>query len=185
MSLIVNTRRVLPVIVCAAACFVAGCKSDPPPAAAAPQAMPVQVSPVTLSPVPTLRHLRLHHQEPPFRHHAAADRRPHHQHPGEVGRRRQSRSGPHADRSAQAGRHGSVAAGNPGPEEGCSTTTTRFEVERQRKLYEAGVVSRDALDQAIQAYENSKADYEANTALTNTSEGAAPPTTRSAPPSTA
>ncbi len=43
----------------------------------------------------------------------------------------------------------------------------QIQVERQRKLFEAGVVSRDAYDQAIQAYENSKADYEANAALTN------------------
>jgi RND family efflux transporter MFP subunit len=34
------------------------------------------------------------------------------------------------------------------------------EVERQRKLFEAGVTSRDAYDQERQAYENSKADYE-------------------------
>lgn len=32
-------------------------------------------------------------------------------------------------------------------------------VERQRKLFAAGVTSRDALDQAEQAYANSKADY--------------------------
>jgi RND family efflux transporter MFP subunit len=42
-----------------------------------------------------------------------------------------------------------------------------IEVDRQRKLYEAGVVSRDTYDQANQAYLNSKADYEANAALTN------------------
>jgi RND family efflux transporter MFP subunit len=42
----------------------------------------------------------------------------------------------------------------------------KIEVDRQRKLYEAGVVSRDSYDQATQAYENSKADYEANSALT-------------------
>ena len=45
---------------------------------------------------------------------------------------------------------------------------TKIQVERQRKLFEAGVVSRDAYDQAIQAYENAKADYEANAALTDT-----------------
>jgi RND family efflux transporter MFP subunit len=44
----------------------------------------------------------------------------------------------------------------------------KIQVERQRKLFEAGVVSRDSFDQAIQAYENSKADYEANAALTDT-----------------
>ena len=34
------------------------------------------------------------------------------------------------------------------------------EVERQRKLFEAGVTSRDAYDQAQQAFQNAKADYE-------------------------
>ena len=34
------------------------------------------------------------------------------------------------------------------------------EVERQRKLFEAGVTSRDSYDQGQQAYQNSKADYE-------------------------
>ena len=45
---------------------------------------------------------------------------------------------------------------------------TEIQVERQRKLYESGVVSRDAFDQATQAYQNAKADYESNTALTDT-----------------
>jgi RND family efflux transporter MFP subunit len=45
---------------------------------------------------------------------------------------------------------------------------TKIQVERQRKLFEAGVVSRDAYDQASQAYENAKADYESNAALTDT-----------------
>lgn len=37
------------------------------------------------------------------------------------------------------------------------------EIERQRKLFEAGVTSRDAFEQAQQAYQNSKADYESAT----------------------
>jgi RND family efflux transporter MFP subunit len=44
------------------------------------------------------------------------------------------------------------------------------EVERQRKLFAAGVTSRDALDQAEQAYSNSKADYEAAMASRGTQE---------------
>jgi RND family efflux transporter MFP subunit len=35
-----------------------------------------------------------------------------------------------------------------------------IEVERQRKLFEAGVTSRSAYDQSRQAFENTKADYE-------------------------
>jgi RND family efflux transporter MFP subunit len=37
------------------------------------------------------------------------------------------------------------------------------EVDRQRKLFEAGVTSRDAYDQAQQAYQNAKADYDSAT----------------------
>ncbi len=40
----------------------------------------------------------------------------------------------------------------------------RIEVERQRRLYEGGVTSKQAYDQAVQAYENSKADWEASSA---------------------
>jgi RND family efflux transporter MFP subunit len=44
----------------------------------------------------------------------------------------------------------------------------KIEVDRQRRLFEAGVVSRDTYEQADQAYQNSKADYESNQALTDT-----------------
>lgn len=35
-----------------------------------------------------------------------------------------------------------------------------LEIDRQRKLFEAGIISRDVYEQAQQAYDNSKADYE-------------------------
>src|SRR5437879_13626962 len=38
------------------------------------------------------------------------------------------------------------------------------EVERQRGLYQAGVTSKQSYDQAIQAFENSKADWDCSTA---------------------
>jgi len=41
----------------------------------------------------------------------------------------------------------------------------KIELERQRKLFEQGVTSRDALDQAEQAYKNSQADYESTVAI--------------------
>jgi len=44
------------------------------------------------------------------------------------------------------------------------------EVERQRKLFAAGIISRDALDQAEQAYANSKADYQSAVSLRQTQE---------------
>lgn len=42
------------------------------------------------------------------------------------------------------------------------------EVERQKKLYEAGVTSKQSYDQAVQAFQNAKADYESSEALTGT-----------------
>jgi RND family efflux transporter MFP subunit len=45
-----------------------------------------------------------------------------------------------------------------------------IEQERQHKLFESGVTSRDAYDQAQQAYNNSKADYESAAALRKTQE---------------
>jgi RND family efflux transporter MFP subunit len=45
---------------------------------------------------------------------------------------------------------------------------SQVEVERQRKLFDAGVTSRDALDQAEQAYRNSKADYQSAVASRQT-----------------
>ncbi|MGA2169259.1 MAG: efflux RND transporter periplasmic adaptor subunit [Terracidiphilus sp.] len=44
------------------------------------------------------------------------------------------------------------------------------EIERQRKLFEAGVTSRDAYDQARQSYDNSRADYESAVGLRKTQE---------------
>ncbi len=38
----------------------------------------------------------------------------------------------------------------------------KLQVERQRKLFADGIISKDALDQAEQAYANSKADYESS-----------------------
>lgn len=45
-----------------------------------------------------------------------------------------------------------------------------IEVERQRKLFDAGVISRDAWEQAQQTYANTKADYEASVASRKTQE---------------
>lgn len=44
------------------------------------------------------------------------------------------------------------------------------EIERQRKLFAAGIISRDVLDQAEQAYSNTKADYESAVSLRKTQE---------------
>ena len=42
------------------------------------------------------------------------------------------------------------------------------EVERQRKLFQGGITSRDAYDQALQSFRNSKADYESSVATSST-----------------
>jgi RND family efflux transporter MFP subunit len=39
-----------------------------------------------------------------------------------------------------------------------------LEIERQRKLFEAGIISRDTLDQAEQSFQNTRADWQAATA---------------------
>jgi RND family efflux transporter MFP subunit len=166
VSQILSTRRVLPVIVCAAASLIAGCKSGPPPAAAA-QAMPVQVSSVTLSPV------------------ATSDT-----YVSTIKSRRSATMQPQIDgnivkmnvRSGDIVKAGQVLM-QIDPLKQTATVQSqqgtqaqkkavydyaKIDIERQRKLFEAGVVSRDAYDQAIQSYENSKADYDANAALTVT-----------------
>jgi len=45
-----------------------------------------------------------------------------------------------------------------------------LEQERQKKLFDAGIISRDTYEQAEQAYENTKADYQAAVATTKTQE---------------
>lgn len=44
------------------------------------------------------------------------------------------------------------------------------QIERQRKLFEAGIISRDIYEQAQQAFDNTKADYESAVALRKTQE---------------
>lgn len=46
----------------------------------------------------------------------------------------------------------------------------KIEFERQQKLFDAGVTSRDAFDQAQQSFDNSKSDYESAVAMTKTQE---------------
>ncbi len=166
MPLTVNLRRILPSFVYGAACLVAGCKSAPPPAPP-PQAMPVQVAPVTLSPVPN------------------SD-----SYVSTIKSRRSSTMQPQVDgnlvkifvKSGDLVKSGQVLmridplkqiatvqsqAGTQAQKKALYDYT-KIEEERQRKLFEAGVVSRDTYDQATQSYENAKADYEANIALTDT-----------------
>jgi RND family efflux transporter MFP subunit len=166
VPLIANPRRILPLLVCAAAWLVAGCKPAPPPPPP-PQAMPVQVAPVTLSPVPN------------------SDT-----YVATIKSRRSSTMQPQVDgnlvkifvKSGDLVKAGQVLM-RIDPLKQVATVQSQqgtqaqkkaiydyaeIELDRQRKLFEAGVVSRDAYDQANQAYHNARGDYEANAALTDT-----------------
>jgi RND family efflux transporter MFP subunit len=166
VSRIVTYRRAVPLFACAIACLFAGCKADPPPAAP-PQAMPVQVAPVAFSPVPTFD-----------------------TYVSTIKSRRSATMQPQVDgnltkifvKSGDLVKAGQVLmridplkqVATVQSQQGTQAQKkavydySQIEVERQRKLFEAGVVSRDAYDQANQAYQNAKGDYESNAALTDT-----------------
>jgi RND family efflux transporter MFP subunit len=167
VSLIVKAHRALPSFVCVVAVLLAGCKAAPPPAAPAFQAMPVQVAPVTFLPVPNTD-----------------------TYVATIKSRRSSTMQPQVDGNLTKifVKSGDVVkAGQPlmriDPLKQAATVLSqqgteaqkkavydynKIELDRQRQLFEAGVVSRDAYDQATQAYQNSKGDYESNVALTGT-----------------
>ncbi|MEO6982762.1 MAG: efflux RND transporter periplasmic adaptor subunit [Edaphobacter sp.] len=149
------------------ACLFAGCKSATPPVAAAPQAMPVKVESVTLSPVPN------------------SDT-----YVATIKSRRSATMQPQVDgnltrifvKSGDAVKAGQLLM-QIDPLKQVATVQSQqgtqaqkkavyqynqSEVERQRKLYEAGVTSKQAYDQALQAFQNSKGDYDSSAALTNT-----------------
>ena len=166
MPLIVNNRRVLSLFLCAAACLISGCKAAAPPPPP-PQAMPVQVAPVTLSPVPnsdtyvaTIKSRRSSTMQPQVDGNLVKI----FVKSGDVVKAGQvlMRIDPLKQVASVQSQQGTQA------QKKAVYDYNKIEVERQRKLYEAGVVSRDAYDQANQAFENSKGDYESNAALTDT-----------------
>lgn len=166
MSLTENTRRVLPLLSCAVVALFAGCKTAPPPAPP-PQAMPVQVAPVTFSPVPnsdtyvaTIKSRRSSTMQPQVDGNITKI----FVKSGDVVKAGQVliRIDPLKQKATVESQQGTQA------QKKAVYEYNQIEVERQRKLFEAGVVSRDAFDQANQAYQNSKGDYEANAALTAT-----------------
>jgi RND family efflux transporter MFP subunit len=167
VSMNLNIRRVVPAIACAAAWLVAGCKSDPPAAAPPMQAMPVQVSPVTLSPVPTtdtyvatIKSRRSATMQPQVDGNLVEI----FVKSGDLVKAGQKlmRIDPLKQQATVQSQQGTQA------QKKAVYDYNRIELDRQKQLFEAGVVSRDAYDQAIQAYENSKGDFESNSALTDT-----------------
>lgn len=166
MFSIPNPRRICLLLTGAAACVAAGCKPAAPPPPP-PQAMPVQVAPVTLSPVPN------------------SDT-----YVATIKSRRSSTMQPQVDgnivkivvKSGDLVKPGQVLmvvdplkqVATVQSQQGVQAQKkavydySQIDLERQRKLFEAGVVSREAFDQATQAYQNAKGDYESNAALTDT-----------------
>ena len=147
--------------------FTLGCKVAAAPAAAPPQAMPVQVASITLAPVPS------------------SDT-----YVATIKSRRSATMQPQVDgnltrifvKSGDAVKAGQILmqidplkqVATVQSQQGTESQKkavynyNQSEVERQRKLFEAGVTSRQSYDQAIQAFENSKADLDSSSALTNT-----------------
>ena len=146
--------------------FVTGC-SKPAAAPPPPQAMPVQVSPVSLSPVPTsdtyvatIKSRRSATMQP--------------QVDGNL-----TRIFVHSGDSVKAGqvlmqidplKQVATVQQQVGTEAQLKATYqyNQAEVERQRKLFEQGITSRQTYDQAVQAFQNSKGAYESGVAQTST-----------------
>jgi RND family efflux transporter MFP subunit len=144
--------------------LVTGCaKKDPPPPAM--QAMPVQVAPVVLNPVPatdtyvaTIKSRRSATMQP--------------QVDGNL-----TKILVHSGQVVQAGqllmevdplKQVATLQSQQGTQNQKLAVYkyNQAEVERQKGLYEAGVTSKQAYDQAVQAFENAKADYDSSVGLT-------------------
>jgi RND family efflux transporter MFP subunit len=161
------TYKILPILACAAfSALLSGC-SHQAPAAAPQQAMPVKVAAVNLSPVAssdtyvsTIKGRRSATMQPQVEGNITRILVK----SGDVVKAGQllMQIDPLKQAAAVQSQQGTQA------QKKALYDYNKIEVERQRKLFEAGVVSRDTYDQANQSYENSKADYEANAALTDT-----------------
>jgi RND family efflux transporter MFP subunit len=144
--------------------LLAGCaKKDPPPPAM--QAMPVQVSAVALNPVPatdtyvaTIKSRRSATMQP--------------QVDGNI-----TKILVHSGQVVQAGqllmqidplKQVATLQSQQGTQNQklAVYNYNQAEVARQKGLYEAGVTSKQAYDQAVQAFENAKADYDSSVGLT-------------------
>ncbi len=146
--------------------MAAGC-TKPAAAPLPPQAMPVQVSPVTLSPVPssdtyvaTIKSRRSATMQP--------------QVDGNL-----TRILVHSGDAVKAGqvlmqidplKQVATVQQQQGTEAQLQATYqyNQAEVERQRKLFEAGIISKQAFDQATQSFQTSKGAYESGVAQTST-----------------
>ena len=168
MPQILTPRRAFALAACVIAVLATGCKSEPPAAAAASfQAMPVKVEPVTLAPVPTSdtyvatiksrRSATIQPQVDGNLTHIFVKS-------GDVVKAGQllMQIDPLKQLATVQSQQGTQA------QKKAVYQYSETELERQRKLYQAGVTSKQAYDQAVQAYQNAKGDYDSSAALTNT-----------------
>ena len=149
------------------AVLLSGCSKAPPPVAVAPQAMPVMVQPVTLNPVPntdtyvsTIKSLRSATLQP--------------QVDGNLTKI--------LVKSGDAVRAGQVlmqidplkqvatVEAQQGTELQQKSTFdyNQTELARQEQLFKAGIISKQAYDQAVQSFQNSKASLDSASAQTKT-----------------
>lgn len=168
MPLTPTLRRTLALAAGVTVCFASGCKSTPPAAAAASfQAMPVQVAPVTLAPVPTsdtyvatIKSRRSATMQP------QVDGNLTHIYvkSGDVVRAGQllMQIDPLKQLATVQSQQGTQA------QKRAVYQYSETDLARQKQLYQSGIISKQAYDQAVQAYQNSKGDYESSAALTNT-----------------
>jgi len=143
-----------------------GCKQSAPPAQQMGP-MPVQVSPVTLTPVPqsdtyvaTIKSRRSATMQPQVDGNLTAILVK----SGDVVRAGQvlMTIDPLKQRATVEQQEGTQA------QKSAVYDFNKIEVERQRKLYAEGITSKDALDNAEQAYANSRGDYNSAAAQTRT-----------------
>ena len=148
--------------------LVAGCnKQQAAPAAPAMQATPVQVAAVALNPVPisdsyvsTIKSRRSSTMQPQVDGNLTKI----YVHSGEVVKAGQvlMQIDPLKQVATLQSQQGTQA------QKLAVLQYNQTEVERQRKLYEAGVTSKQAYDQEVQAFQNAKADYDSSVGLTAT-----------------
>ena len=147
--------------------LLSGCKAAAPPAAPPPQAMPVVVSPVAFTAVPT------------------SD-----EYVATIKSRRSATMQPQVDGnltrifvvSGQAVKAGQIlmqidplkqvatvqAQQGLEQQQKALYQYNQADVERQKKLYESGITSKQVYDQAVQSYQNSKGAFDSSAASTGT-----------------
>ncbi len=149
------------------AVLVAGCRASKPLAAPAFQALPVQVAPVSLEPVPTSDTYVA-----TVKSRRSATLQP--QVDGNL-----TRIYVHSGQTVKAGqvlmqidplKQVATVQQQVGTEaqQKSAYQYNQAEVERQKQLYQAGITSKQAYDQAVQSFGNSKGAYDASVAQTNT-----------------